>query len=153
MERIEFISRSPSETWDIGEHIGRYAKCGDLYALYGELGAGKTQLVKGIARGVGVKDWLYVVSPSFTIMNIYEGRYNLCHVDLYRIEGDEVEDLQIEESLADGIIVVEWAERAKWWNGVIKIYIESTGEEERKILMEAEDACSTEVWRNFGRRS
>jgi tRNA threonylcarbamoyladenosine biosynthesis protein TsaE len=135
MERIEFISRSPSDTWDIGEHIGKYAKCGDLYALYGELGAGKTQLVKGIARGIGVKDWLYVVSPSFTIMNIYEGRYNLYHVDLYRIEMGEAETLQIEEFLDNGIIVVEWAERTNWWNGVIKIYIESTGEEERKVVI------------------
>jgi tRNA A37 threonylcarbamoyladenosine biosynthesis protein TsaE len=72
MERIEFISRSPSDTWDIGEHIGKYAKCGDLYALYGELGAGKTQLVKGIARGIGVKDWLYVVDITFTMWTFTE---------------------------------------------------------------------------------
>ncbi len=135
MERTECISRNPSDTWDIGEDIGRHAKPGDVYALYGELGAGKTQLVKGIARGIGVKDWLYVVSPSFTIVNIYEGVYNLFHVDFYRIEGDEVDSIHVEEFLDNGIVVVEWADRAKWWNGVIKIYIENIGEEERSIVI------------------
>jgi tRNA threonylcarbamoyladenosine biosynthesis protein TsaE len=74
-----------------------------------ELGSGKTQLVKGIARGIGVVDWEYVVSPSFTIMNIYEGNLRLCHVDLYRIEGTEMDDLNLEEFLQKGIVVVEWA--------------------------------------------
>jgi len=136
MERKEYISKSPFDTWDIGEYTGRNAKRGDLYTLYGELGAGKTQLVKGIARGLGVKDWLYVVSPSFTLMNNYEGSaLEMCHVDLYRIEGGEVEALQIEEFLRNGIVVVEWAERATWWNGAIRIEIEVTGEEERRITI------------------
>lgn len=136
MEKNEFMSKSPSETWDIGALIGEKAMRGDLYAIYGDLGAGKTQLVKGIARGMGVEDWLYVVSPSFTLMNIYEGReMNLCHVDLYRIEGGENEALNIEEFLDEGVVAVEWAERAVWWDGVIKVYIDSTGEEERKITI------------------
>jgi tRNA threonylcarbamoyladenosine biosynthesis protein TsaE len=136
MERKEYISKSPFDTWDIGEYTGRNAKRGDLYTLYGELGAGKTQLVKGIARGLGVKDWLYVVSPSFTLMNNYEGSaLEMCHVDLYRIEGGEVEALQIEEFLRNGIVVVEWAERATWWNGAVRIEIEVTGEEERRITI------------------
>jgi len=131
----EFISRSPSDTWDVGEQIGREAQPGELYALYGELGAGKTQLVKGIARGIGVEDWQYVVSPSFTLMNVYEGTLNLCHVDLYRIEGDALETLNIEEFLDDGIVVVEWAERAHWWDGVIAVHIDVIEEEERKITV------------------
>ncbi|MCX5809371.1 MAG: tRNA (adenosine(37)-N6)-threonylcarbamoyltransferase complex ATPase subunit type 1 TsaE [Proteobacteria bacterium] len=136
MERKEFISKSPSETWDIGEYTGKNAKQGDLYALYGELGAGKTQFAKGIARGIGVKDWQYVVSPSYTLMNNYEGSaLDMCHVDLYRIEGGEIEALQIEEFLQSGIVVVEWAERATWWNGVIRVEIEVIGEEERRILI------------------
>jgi len=136
MERKEFISKSPSETWDIGEYTGKNAKKGDLYTLYGELGAGKTQLAKGIARGIGVKDWLYVVSPSYTLMNVYEGSVlDMCHVDLYRIEGGEIDALQIEEFLQSGIVVVEWAERATWWNGVIRVEIEVTGEEERRITI------------------
>jgi tRNA threonylcarbamoyladenosine biosynthesis protein TsaE len=136
MVKIEFISRSPSETWEIGEQVGRKAKRGDLYAIYGELGAGKTQFVKGIAKGLGVEDWLYVVSPSFTIMNIYEGNdTNLCHVDLYRIEGSEFEPLSIEEFLEDGVVAVEWAERARWWDGIIQVNIEIMGGEERKIAI------------------
>ena len=135
MEKKEFISKSPSDTWDIGEYIGKQARPGDLYALYGELGAGKTQLVKGIARGIGVADWEYVVSPSFTIMNIYEGNLPLCHVDLYRIEGAEVDDLNLEEFLQKGIVVVEWAERGDWWNDNIEVHVENTGEKERKIVI------------------
>jgi tRNA threonylcarbamoyladenosine biosynthesis protein TsaE len=135
MEKIEFISKNPSETWDIGETIGKASKKGDLYTLYGELGAGKTQLVKGIARGIGVKDWQYVLSPSFTIMNIYEGNFNLCHVDLYRINGDEVEDFALEEFLESGIVVVEWAQRAAWHDGTIRIEVETVSEAERKIVV------------------
>jgi tRNA threonylcarbamoyladenosine biosynthesis protein TsaE len=135
MEEKEFISNSPSDTWDIGEMIGKTAKRGDLYALYGELGAGKTQLVKGIARGIGVEDWQYVVSPSFTIMNIYEGDLILCHVDLYRIDGGEIEGFALEEFLDNGIVVVEWAQRATWQDGAIRIDIEAVNEEERKIVV------------------
>lgn len=135
MEKREFISKSPSETWDIGEYIGKHAQPGDLYTLYGELGSGKTQLAKGIARGIGVADWEYVVSPSFTIMNVYEGKFPFCHVDLYRIGGSEVDDLNLEEFLDTGIVVVEWAERGLWWGNNIEIHVENTGEDERKIVI------------------
>lgn len=135
MERIEYTSKSPSETWDVGERIGRDAKRGDLYAIYGELGTGKTQLVKGIARGLGIRDWQYVTSPSFTIMNVYEGNYTLCHVDLYRIEAYDVESLNIEEFLEQGIVAVEWAERGTWWNGVIEVHIDAVSEGERRITV------------------
>ncbi|MHB8108506.1 MAG: tRNA (adenosine(37)-N6)-threonylcarbamoyltransferase complex ATPase subunit type 1 TsaE [Syntrophorhabdaceae bacterium] len=135
MARTEYISKDPSETIRIGEMIGCTARAGELYALYGDLGAGKTQLVKGIARGIGMQDWEYVVSPSFTLMNIYEGRMTLCHVDLYRLENVDVPDLDIEEFLNEGIVVVEWAERASWWDGVIEVHIEISGENERKIVI------------------
>jgi tRNA threonylcarbamoyladenosine biosynthesis protein TsaE len=133
MEEKEYISKSPSDTWDIGDQIGRGAKPGEVYALYGDLGAGKTQLAKGIARGIGLADWQYVVSPSFTIMNVYDGYLSLCHVDLYRIEGSEVESLELEEFLETGIVVVEWAERATWQEGAIRVEFEVVGEEERRI--------------------
>ncbi len=152
MERIEFISRSPSDTWDIGECIGSGARRGDRYALYGELGAGKTQLVKGIARGLGVPDWQYVLSPSFTLMNVYEGTYTLCHADLYRIDGDEAEGLDMEEYLETGIVVVEWAERTMWPEGTIGVYIDITGDEDRIIRLEVEDVSRAEVWRNLSKR-
>lgn len=149
MERIEFTSRSASDTWDIGEHIGRRARRGDCFALYGDLGAGKTQLVKGLARGLGVPDWLYVVSPSFTLMNLYEGSCTLCHVDLYRIDGAEADDLDMAAYLETGIVVVEWAGRSTWSEETIKIYIESPGDEDRIIRLEVEDVSRAEIWRNF----
>ena len=135
MRKTEYISKDPSDTIQIGESIGLAARAGQLYAVYGDLGAGKTQLVKGIARGLGVPDWEYVVSPTFTLMNVYEGNMTLCHVDLYRLESGDLPDLNMEEFLADGIVVVEWAERSPWWEGVIGVHIEITGETGRKIVI------------------
>ncbi len=151
MVRIEFISSTPSDTWSIGEHIGRHSQAGDCYALFGDLGAGKTQLVKGIARGLNVPDWVYVVSPSFTLMNIYEGDLPLCHVDLYRIEGFEAESLDMEQYRDKGVTVIEWAERSSVYKDAIRIHMECLGEEVRKIIVEVEDAGRAEVWRNFGK--
>lgn len=151
MERIEFTSKSPSDTIEIGEYIGKAAKAGDVFLLYGELGAGKTQLVKGLAKGIGVEDWQYVLSPSFTLMNVYEGRLSLCHVDLYRLEGGEVEGLDIEAFLDKGIAAVEWADRSSPWPNSIKIAVEVTGEEERTIVMEVDDVGRAQVWRHFSR--
>ena len=153
MERIEFISSSPSETIAVGEHIGRFSDRGDLFLLYGELGAGKTQLVKGMAKGIDVAEWHYVVSPSFTLMNIYEGRITLCHVDLYRIEAGEVEGLNIEEYFESGIVAVEWAEKFSRGEGGIPVHLAVAGEDTRTIVLEVEDAGRAEVWRNFSRES
>lgn len=149
MERIEFTSKSPSDTIEIGTHIGRSARIGDLFLLFGELGAGKTQLVKGLARGIGVEDWQYVLSPSFTLMNIYEGRIDLCHVDLYRLESSDVETLDIEEFLDKGIVAVEWAERFPSWQNAIRVSLQVTGEQERTIVMEVEDVGRAQIWRHF----
>jgi tRNA threonylcarbamoyladenosine biosynthesis protein TsaE len=135
MGRTEYISKDPSETISVGEKISLKARPGEVYAIYGDLGAGKTQLVKGMARGIGVPDWEYVVSPSFTIMNVYEGKMTLCHVDLYRLEDGDLSDLNMEEFLAGGIVAVEWAQRSRWWEGVIEVHIEITGEMERKIVI------------------
>ncbi|MGD0233870.1 MAG: tRNA (adenosine(37)-N6)-threonylcarbamoyltransferase complex ATPase subunit type 1 TsaE [Syntrophorhabdales bacterium] len=148
MERIEFISRSPSDTVGIGERIGRSSRDGDLFLICGELGAGKTQFVKGLAKGLDVPDWEYVVSPSFTLLNAYTGRRGLCHVDLYRLQDGDVEDLGIEEYL-DGVVAVEWAEKSSWWDNSIKVSIGVVGEEERRIVLEVEDVGRAKVWRNI----
>ena len=150
MERIEFISRSPSDTLAIGECIGRSTGAGDLFLLYGELGAGKTHLVKGLAKGLAVADWEYVVSPSFTLMNTYEGKLTLCHVDLYRMESIDAAQLGIEEYLDQGVVAVEWAEKSSWWGSPIKVTMEVTGEQERRIVVEVEDVSRAKVWRDFG---
>ncbi|MGD0231274.1 MAG: tRNA (adenosine(37)-N6)-threonylcarbamoyltransferase complex ATPase subunit type 1 TsaE [Syntrophorhabdales bacterium] len=151
MERIGFTSKSPSETIEIGDHLGKSARPGDLFLLYGELGAGKTQLVKGLARGIGVEDWPYVLSPSFTLMQVYEARIDLCHVDLYRLDAAGAETLDMEEFLDRGVVAVEWAERVPEWRAGIKITFDVLGEEERKIVVEVEDAGRAQVWRHFRR--
>jgi tRNA threonylcarbamoyladenosine biosynthesis protein TsaE len=111
-------SRSADQTIELGVEIGRRLQRGDVVALHGPLGAGKTTLVKGIARSLLIED--PITSPSFTIIAEYEGLLEalpivLYHVDLYRIgHPREIEDLGIEEILnGSGISVIEWAEKAQ----------------------------------------
>ncbi len=103
-------SLSPEETGRIGEEIGKNAKKGDIYCISGELGVGKTYLSKGIAKGLGVED--VITSPTFTIVNEYEGRLPLYHFDVYRLEGED--DLYAigadEYFFSDGVCIIEWAE-------------------------------------------
>lgn len=139
----EFISHSPTETETLGERWGREVKCGLVIALSGDLGAGKTQLVKGIARGLGVTARVH--SPTFTLVNEYNGgRLRLFHLDLYRLETPEqIHGAGIEEFLQpDGVTVIEWAERledGRWKmedGKVRKVKIEILGEMERRIVYE-----------------
>ena len=149
MERIEFISRRASDTVGIGERIGSCSMVGDVFLLSGELGAGKTQFAKGLAKGLDVPDWEHVVSPSFTLLNTYTGRCGFCHVDLYRLEGVDAMELGIEEHLEDSVVAVEWAEKSLWWDNTIKVSITVTGEEERSIVLEVADAGRAKVWRDI----
>src|SRR6185437_5122949 len=124
------------ETESLGEQWGREAKPGFVIALSGDLGAGKTQLVKGIARGLGITSRVY--SPTFTLVNVYSGgRLILFHLDLYRLETrEQILSAGIEEYLnPDGVAVIEWAERlgdGSWQLGVgakwRRVRIEITGE-------------------------
>lgn len=103
-------SSAPSETEAAGEELGRRLRKGDLVLLKGELGAGKTTFVRGIARGCG--SVAPVASPTFQLVRIYPGRVQLAHVDLYRLEkGGELRDLGLEELLDAGAVVVEWGDR------------------------------------------
>jgi tRNA threonylcarbamoyladenosine biosynthesis protein TsaE len=107
-----FISHSPAETEALGERWGREAQRGLVVALSGDLGAGKTQLVRGFARGLGVTTRVH--SPTFTLVNEYSGgRLKLLHLDLYRLETPEqIHSAGIEEFLQpDGVAIIEWAER------------------------------------------
>ena len=110
---VTFISKSPEETIVLGEKWGQEAKNGWLIGLRGELGAGKTQLVKGLARGLGVRERVH--SPSFALVNEYsDGRLPLFHLDLYRLAGQEqIIGAGLEEYLLKrrGITVVEWIDR------------------------------------------
>jgi len=127
-------SRAAGETRAIGEALGAAARPGDVVALRGPLGAGKTQLAKGIARGLGVSE--VVNSPTFVLMNEYPGRLRLFHVDAYRIEADEaVAAGLIDERQATGVTVVEWADRVEAWLPAdrLEIAIEPLGGDERTI--------------------
>ena len=108
---LPLVSNSPEETRRFGERLGELLQRGDVILLSGELGAGKTVFVQGIARGLGFEG--SVSSKSFVLMGEYPGRLTLYHADLYRLEDPEqVQDLALEEISAGGVLVVEWPERA-----------------------------------------
>src|SRR5271170_7404022 len=137
-----FISHSPAETESLGEKFGRAAERGFVFALSGDLGAGKTQFVKGLARGLEI--FARVHSPTFTLVNEYGGgRLKLFHLDLYRLETQaQILSAGIEEFLSpDGVAVIEWAERiedGRWKmedrEKFIRVKIEIINESERKII-------------------
>jgi tRNA threonylcarbamoyladenosine biosynthesis protein TsaE len=108
---IEITTRSPEETVKLGEKLARFLKSGTVIALKGTLGAGKTCLVKGIARGLGVTET--VTSPTYTIIREYEGILPFYHIDAYRLSGDgEFESLGAEDLLyGEGVTAIEWSER------------------------------------------
>ena len=140
-------TNSAAETRALGEELSSSLRPGDVVVLEGELGAGKSELARGIARGLGVRET--VTSPSFTILNVYEsGRYPLYHFDWYRLESaDELYELGMDEYLGgDGIAVVEWAERCPEAvpKNTIRITLDVTGEESRRIQIlrrEYETSC------------
>jgi len=134
-----FISHSPADTESLGEQFGRAAQTGLVFALSGDLGAGKTQFVRGLARGLDIAGRVH--SPTFTLVNEYGGgRLKLFHLDLYRLEtAEQILSAGIEEYLSpDGVSVVEWAERIVNFKFQIsnfkKVKIEILGESERKII-------------------
>ena len=106
------ISTNPEETKSISEALAKSVLPGSSIGLTGELGAGKTQFVKGLARGLGI-DEDEVVSPSFGLINEYEGDKKLYHVDLYRLESnEEIETLGLTDYIrGEGICIIEWADR------------------------------------------
>lgn len=128
------VSESEDETAAAGQRLAAGLEPGDVVLLYGELGAGKTAFVRGLARGLGAAD-ADVSSPTFTIIQEYAGRLTLYHVDLYRLEPKEVDDLGLEELVSgDGIVAIEWAER---WHGrpddAVEVRLEHAGEDRRSI--------------------
>ena len=136
------ISHSPAETEALGEQWGRAAQPGLVLALSGDLGAGKTQLVKGLARGLGVTGRVH--SPTFTLVNEYSGgRLRLFHLDLYRLETPaQILSAGVEDYLQpDGVAVIEWAERLPAAfrqpsppNRLVAVTIEIIGDNARQII-------------------
>jgi tRNA threonylcarbamoyladenosine biosynthesis protein TsaE len=104
------IAHSPAETEAFGERFGKRLRVGDMVLLTGELGAGKTTFVRGVARGT--ESNAPVGSPTFQLVRVYPGRVQLAHIDLYRIETpSELGDLGLDELLDQGAVVVEWGDR------------------------------------------
>jgi len=134
---ISLETSSPEETEAAGEELGRRLRPGDLVLLRGELGAGKTTFVRGIARGIGSA--APVASPTFQLVRIYPGRVQLAHVDLYRLEqGDDLRDLGLDELLDAGAVVVEWGDRINKTVGAdaAMISIEHLGGDRRLIRID-----------------
>jgi tRNA threonylcarbamoyladenosine biosynthesis protein TsaE len=137
----EAATRSEQETTAEGERLGRTLQAGQVVLLYGDLGAGKTAFVRGLASGVGANPD-DVSSPTFTIVQEYPGSAaTLYHVDLYRLDPPEVDDLGLEDLVAgEGIVAIEWAERWKGrpsGHGVVEVSIADDGEDRRKIRINA----------------
>jgi len=108
---FEITTRSPEETQQLGWRLGELAKPGDIFFLVGKLGAGKTCLTQGIAKGLGITD--SVLSPSFVLVRELKGRLPLYHADLYRLDNlREISELGLDEYLyGHGLTVIEWADK------------------------------------------
>ncbi|MHC4089349.1 MAG: tRNA (adenosine(37)-N6)-threonylcarbamoyltransferase complex ATPase subunit type 1 TsaE [Planctomycetota bacterium] len=133
-------SDSVEQTRQFGQRIGRLLHGGEVIALTGQLGAGKTQLVKGIATGNGHQDASQVTSPTFTLVHEYSGRLYLYHVDAYRLgDAAELAGLGLDEMIARrSAVVIEWADRI--WQALpadrLDIQFETTGEALRRITLQ-----------------
>jgi len=129
-------TRSEEETFELARRMASGFKGKEVVLLSGELGAGKTVFAKGLAAGAGVVATDRVSSPSFTLVNVYEGRWPVFHIDLYRLEREaEILDLGWEDYLGEGIVVVEWAERLTLPVDGIRVLIETVGDNERQITI------------------
>ena len=137
-------THSAEETEALGERLGRTFQGGEVCLLRGELGAGKTTLVRGLARGLDIVDD-EISSPTFVLLTSHRGRLVLYHADLYRIEG---RDTEIELSLAElpgasGVLVIEWSERLgeMHWERWLRIDLEHDGEDARTVRVVEEHAA------------
>jgi tRNA threonylcarbamoyladenosine biosynthesis protein TsaE len=127
------VTCSEEETSAAGDRFAARVQPGDVVLLHGDLGAGKTAFVRGLARGLGASPD-DVSSPTFTLVQEYRGRLTLYHVDLYRLKPIEVADLGLDELTEDAVVAVEWAER--WLDapsGAWVVQILSDGENQRRI--------------------
>lgn len=134
VKEFEFVTSSEQETIRLGATIGKRLKPGDLILLIGELGTGKTRLAKGIVSAATGIDPDEVVSPTFTLINCFDGLFRVCHADLYRIDSHQIEGIGLEDALDGGsALIVEWAEKLPDVNeDPLRIYIRYIEEENRR---------------------
>lgn len=131
----KYFTKSPAETLGLGRKLGRGLKDGDVVALLGNLGAGKTVFAKGIAAGLDITD--EITSPTFTLLKQYEGRLKLNHFDLYRIEDeDELANMGFYDYLGgEGVCVIEWADKASL-PPCISVTLEGSGADGRAVTID-----------------
>ena len=139
----DYVSHNERETFDLGLRIGAQISGGEILLLSGPLGAGKTMLVKGIARALGIAEE-DVTSPSFTLVNPHQGRRLLYHIDLYRLDegASAAHAVDLDEILTDesAVVIIEWAERLGRYplpDNVWRISIAGDGDSSRKISIAA----------------
>ena len=139
----EFITNSELETEKVGERLARAVSGGAVVAMYGDLGAGKTAFVRGMARGMGLT--CRVSSPTFTIVNEYLGERELIHFDMYRLSGaEELFDIGWEDYISRGAVcVVEWSENVQdaFFGDEIKVTIDKLSDTGRRIRIEGVELC------------
>ena len=140
MTKQEWITKSPEETTALGKKIAKFLKPGNVAALSGNLGSGKTTFLKGLTTGLGLKNADAVTSPTFSLMHIYDSKPQVYHFDLYRLESEkEVLDIGFEEFVSDpeAITCVEWAEKIPGVmpKDALKIQFEVINKNQRKIII------------------
>ena len=140
---MEFITNSPEETEALGAALGKRLPAGTVIAYRGDLGAGKTAFVRGMARGMGLT--CRVSSPTFTIVNEYLGERELIHFDMYRLSGaEELFDIGWEDYISRGAVcVVEWSENVQdaFFGDEIKVTIDKLSDTGRRISIEGVELC------------
>jgi len=136
-EVLDLLLADEQATVELGRRLGELLRAGDVVLLSGELGAGKTVLARGLALGLGVDENYAIVSPSFTLLNVYPGRLAFYHADLYRLGEDEARDLELLDQAADGVLAVEWAQRAGslWPPGCLEIELKLEGQRQRRARL------------------
>lgn len=134
--REEYVTNSERETFLLAKKLSQGFKEDEVVFLEGELGTGKTVFAKGLAAGLGLKDFHQVCSPSYTLVNIYQAKFPIYHIDLYRLEKDsEIMDLGWEDYLGQGVIIVEWAEKVKFNLDAIRVTFRMGKKDQRKIII------------------
>jgi tRNA threonylcarbamoyladenosine biosynthesis protein TsaE len=148
-KKIEIISASAGQTWEIARLIGEKLREGDVLALSGELGSGKTCFTGGLACGLGVDIKYQITSPTFTLINEYPGRCKLYHFDIYRLTHySEFEDLGYEEYFyGKGVVVIEWAEKIAQIlpANIFFINFEYIDENKRRIIIKGPEKRLKEI--------
>jgi tRNA threonylcarbamoyladenosine biosynthesis protein TsaE len=150
---LDFISHSEAQTRRLGVRLAAFLQPGDIIALIGDLGSGKTRWVQGVCQGLGIT--APVVSPTFTLVNEYEGRLSVYHIDLYRLEDvNEILGFGLEDYLyGNGVSLIEWADRAaellpKAYLTIELHHLEAT---KRRVVLQAQGERYTDLLQDYKR--